>query len=197
MDLDILNIDYKNVLKESVANSTGIKTYYYLVQNATEIDVSNDVEYQKTFSKFYGINGARRGNEWKKIYYDYFQSVKGKGKDLTFSDIVTYLYKKTQRVEISFSSKMLATINMDKPIYDKYISKVFKLDKEKRDTVEEAIQLYKKLEEIYSKILQDEKYKDFIAEFDLLFPDYKCKISEIKKLDFIFWTYGKQQNSKK
>lgn len=54
-----------------------------------------------------GFYIVRRNESWRKSYYEYFESVKN-GKQ-TFENIITYLYESTGNIELSFSSKMLAT----------------------------------------------------------------------------------------
>lgn len=52
-------------------------------------------------------------------YYSLF--VSAKKNDVTFEYIIRELYRLTGNVEASFSSKMLATIDASKPVWDKYV----------------------------------------------------------------------------
>jgi hypothetical protein len=41
-----------------------------------------------------------------------------KNTPIIFKDALTYFYEKTRRIEASFSSKLLATINPNMPVWD-------------------------------------------------------------------------------
>ena len=56
----------------------------------------------------------------EKIFYTYFDSQKN-NKMIKYDEIIDYFYSKTNRVEASFSSKMLATINPEMPILDSQV----------------------------------------------------------------------------
>lgn len=64
-------------------------------------------------------NLIRRNEKWRQHYYDLF--AKAKTERFSFEQIITELYRLTGNVEASFSSKMLATIDASKPIWDQYV----------------------------------------------------------------------------
>ena len=89
---------------------------------------------------------------------------------------------------------MLATIFPDKPIWDSKVveildeildMKLYGTTKEKK--LENAINLYAKLENWYAGFLPTDKAKEWIEAFDRAMPDYKLNISPTKKIDFILW----------
>ena len=82
----------------------------------------------------------RRNEAWRNIYYEYFERVKSEIP--TFSNIITYLYETTGNIEPSFSSKMLASIFPEKPIWDRYVVQNLNLKLEgatKQEKLENAI----------------------------------------------------------
>ena len=90
---------------------------------------------------------------------------------------------------------MLATINPNKPIWDKYVLKHLKIrvkEKDKDKKIEEAINIYKKIEEKYKEYLEDNNIKETINRIKKILNDER--ISDIKILDFIIFITEKEEN---
>lgn len=180
-----MNFDVGKVFQKRLASSLGLDKYLYIMEQVNNINVAKDTDFQRTFNGFYIV---RRNKTWRKIYYEYFESVK-RGTP-TFESIITYLHKRTGNIEPSFSSKMLATIIPEKPIWDSYVVQNLNIQL-KGNTNEEklknAIILYADMEKWYADFLESEKGKECIKEFDRVLPDYKG-ILNIKKIDSILWS---------
>jgi hypothetical protein len=175
----------KDVISNRIKKSFGIDMYTFIVKELSKRDISKDLNYQRVFNAFYVV---RRNSKWRKIYYDYFESQKN-NKDLTFEMVLCYLYKKTGRVEASFSSKLLSTVNPIKPIWDVYVLKNLgiKMNVGKpQDRIEQAIKRYQDIHETYVRLVKSEWGKSAIAKFNELLPDARW-ISDIKKVDFFIW----------
>ena len=180
-----MNFDVNKVFQERLAASLGLDKYQFIMEQAKRTDVSVDADFQRTFNGFYLV---RRNEAWRKIYYTHFESAKGGTP--TFASILTHLYKHTGNIEPSFSSKMLATIFSDKPIWDRYIVQNLGIElvgATKEERLENAITLYAGMEKWYADFLQTDKAKECIEVFDCTMPDYK-DISSIKKIDTILWS---------
>ena len=107
-----MNFDVNKIFQNRLASSMGLDKYQYIMKKVREINVSSDAEFQKTFNGFYIV---RRNETWRKIYYGFFEQVKTETP--TFAEIITYMYETTRNIEPSFSSKMLATLCPEKPIW--------------------------------------------------------------------------------
>ena len=180
-----MHINVKEILENRLAGSLGLDKYKFIMDHVMVTDVSKDADFQRTFNGFYIV---RRNEEWRRIYYDYFQSIKRSSP--TFEQILNYLYEKTGNIEPSFSSKMLATIIPQKPIWDRYVVQNLniKLDGEtKEERIKNAITLYEEMETWYADFLDSEDGKECIKGFEEFLPDYKW-ISDIKKEDAILWS---------
>ncbi len=184
MDMN-LDFDVKKVFQERLASSMGLDKYMYIIDQVHKINVSKDEDFQRIFNGFYIV---RRNEEWRKIYYDYFEVVKNDNP--SFESILRYLYEKTGNVETSFSSKMLASISYEKPIWDRYVVQNLGVNltgDTKEEKLNNAISLYESVEKWYETFMNTDKGKECIAEFDRVLPDYK-DISDIKKIDSILWS---------
>ncbi len=181
----MIYIDAKKVIETRIAESMGFDKYKQIMESVWKTDVSTDPEFQRAFNGFYRV---RRNAEWRKAYYDLFESVKDS--EPTFEFIIRAMYEKTGNIEASFSSKMLATINADMPIWDRYVVQNLCLcvkGKTKEDQLKCAVDLYNEMITWYSDFLQTENGRDCLAEFDKTLPGYVW-MSAVKKIDFYLWS---------
>lgn len=180
-----MNFDVSKVFQDRLASSMGLDRYKYIMEQVHKTNIATDEEFQRTFNGFYIV---RRNGAWRKNYYKYFEEIKN-GKP-SFGSIITYLFESNGTVEPSFSSKMLASISSEKPIWDRYVVQNLGI-KLTGDTKEEklhnAISLYDDIEKWYKDFMRTDKGKECISEFDRVLPDYK-DISNIKKIDSILWS---------
>ena len=105
-------INATEILQACMAHGLGLDRYADIMQNA---DPSSD-DFQKLFNGYYRV---RRNDEWRKSYYTLF--CKAWKLCYSFDQIVGELYESTGNVEPSFSSKMLATIDSQCPIWDSHV----------------------------------------------------------------------------
>lgn len=179
------DFDVEKALKTRIYSLMGLDNYSWIMNTAFNANVSDNEEFQRVYNHYYRI---RRNDTWQKVYYDYFEL--NKNNKPSFEDIITYLYERTGNVEASFASKMLATIDSTKPIWDQYVLKNLNLElkgKTQKEKLENAIRLYTEIEKWYKEFLQTQKAVECIKEFDKMFPDY-VGVSDIKKIDTILWS---------
>ena len=163
----------------------GFDKYKKIMEWVRKTDVSSDHDFQRTFNSFYRV---RRNAEWQSVYYDLFEEVKDSRP--TFEYIIRALFKATGNIEASFYSKMLATINTDMPIWDRYVVQNLCLElkgKTKEAQLDCAIELYDRMTDWYRNFLITENGRECIAEFDKTLPGYTW-MSDVKKIDFFLWS---------
>ncbi len=179
-----MNYSFKNFQKNAVIRFLALDKYNYIKENIYKCDISKDGEFQKVFNAFYRI---RRDGKWRKVFYTYFESIKDK-KNITFEEIVSYMYKKTGNIEASFCSKLLSTINPNMPIWDQYVLANLDLNvkgKTKEEKLKDTIAVYNKIIEIENNKLKQKDIQQAIKDFKEYFPEYN--LSDIKILDYILW----------
>lgn len=180
-----MNFDVNKVFQDKLAESMGLDKYQYIMSKVGKTNVSTDADFQRIFNGFYRV---RRNEAWRKVYYDLFEQVKVEPP--TFAGILTHMYECTGNIEPSFSSKMLATIFPEKPIWDHNVVQNLELEligATKQERLENAIALYADIEKWYEDFLQTDKAEECVEVFDQMMPDYK-HISNIKKIDSILWS---------
>ena len=156
-----------------------------MISTVNKTDISKDSGFQKTFNAFYRI---RRNAEWRRNYYRIFESAKRD--NFSFEKVIVELYSATGNVEASFSSKMIATIDQDKPIWDQYVLhnlglKLVGMTSQER--VKNAITIYNQIEDWFNDYLQTDEACENITAFDHWFPSYTW-ISDVKKIDYLLWS---------
>ena len=170
-----------------------IKKYAEIIELLhTDTDISKDKKFQQLFNGFYKINQLNK--QWYTNFYNYFESVKNS--EPSFEQAVRDLYNlnNQSRVDASFCSKLIATINPDKPIIDQYIMWQMGYNTKFADGLkgEEKIcyyiNAYAEIENQYMAHIHDKAVIVAITDFDSKYPDYQW-LSVIKKLDFILWSY--------
>ena len=179
-----MNYSFKNFQKNAIIRFLALDKYNYIKENLYKCDVSKDTEFQTRFNAFYRV---RRDGKWRKVFYTYFETIKNK-KDITFEEIVNYMYKKTGNIEASFSSKLLSTINPDMPIWDQFVLSNLDLKVKgttKKEKLKDTLDVYNKIIEIENQKLKENDIKQSIKEFKEYFPEYH--LSDIKILDYILW----------
>ena len=186
-------INRNNLTEKFIAKALKIDDYMSIIMDVQSVNVAIDKYYMTCFDRFYVV---RRGLDWRTCYFEYFNSNKTRD-DITFKEIITHMYKLTGNIEASFSSKMLATINPNMPIWDQYVLNKLKLKlvgKTKEEKLTNAIVLYDKIILWYKNFKNTEEYNECIEWFNTNLPSYS-KINDVKKIDFILWGVG-EWNSK-
>jgi hypothetical protein len=181
----MIYIDAKKIIETRIAKSMDFDKYKQIMEMVRKTDVSSDRDFQKAFNGFYRV---RRNAEWQKSFYDLFEKAKDNGP--SFESIIRTMYEATGNIEASFSSKMLATINADLPIWDRYVVQNLCLNmkgRTKEDQLKCAVDLYEQMISWYDGFLQTENGRDCIVEFDRTFPGY-IWMSDVKKIDFYLWS---------
>jgi hypothetical protein len=105
------------ILKRLEANLPDLRTYAFLQDALHQTNVASDKEYQRRFRGFYVV---RRGSEWSEIFFGALERQK-RSDEVTFPDVLRALFALISRVEGSFASKLVATINPKAPVLDSYV----------------------------------------------------------------------------
>jgi hypothetical protein len=164
----------------------GIQKYLRIMDMFPRVDVSSDEDFQRLYNGFYRMK--QRTTVFYKEYFSFLESCKNK--PVTFENALKHLYERVNRVEPSFSSKLVHTINPDMPIWDQHVLKHFSLKapyymKDRSEQIGRGIIVYKELASRYQLLLQSPEGPKMVGIFDELYP--KSPITKIKKIDFVLW----------
>jgi len=178
--LNVIN-DNSDKIKRGVQKYLGIMNAFRLC------DVSSDYSFQRKFKGFYRV---RRNDEFCNIFFKYMESQKD-NRVLKFTDVISYIYSETRRIEPSFSSKMLATINANAPVWDSHVLSQLSIKPptySHANRLQSTIDTYSLLEKWYNDYLQTQNAGDIISCFDTLI---QCNnLTNVKKIDLVLWCMG-------
>jgi hypothetical protein len=163
----------------------GITQYAELMDLFGRVDVSVNIDFQRKYNAFYRVQ--RRKESWYKDYYALMQRLKETKP--AFPDVLDAIHAASGRYEPSFSSKLVATIDPSKPVWDVHVlgntnhSAPSYANKAKMSLAKAA---YASMEDWYATFLQSPEGKLCVSEFDRLVPNHQG-FTSLKKVDFILW----------
>ena len=163
----------------------GIQKYLALMDQVEKVNVSTDAVFQRAYNGFYRVQ--RRQASWYSTYYNIMEQLKGSKP--TFGDILDRVYEVTGRYEPSFSSKLVATLCPDKPVWDKHVLSNIKQKApaySSRTKIHDAKLRYADIENWYQTFLPSDDGVNWIKQFNELIPEHN-KLTDLKKVDLILW----------
>ena len=195
----IKEIDEKQdgILSELTFES--IAVYSFLKNEYAKENIRNNLVFHFVFRSYYGLDNAGLSDGIKSHFFELLAE-----KQTNLGLILSKLYEiprlqDDNSIQFSFATKLLHTIDNDKPIFDSNVEKStnIKLRGSDRDTkIRSRIEAYDSLEKLYAKLKEDDKTKKLISKFRLKFKVDEEKISDTKVLDFIMWSLGKLKKEK-
>lgn len=172
------NIDWERI-------KIGVEKYQDIMKmfNDPKVDVSKDRDFQKKFVSFYRVRRSRE--KFLNKYFELMQELRYKN-DISFRDVLTRIELINGKMEVSFSSKLLATIDISKPIWDANVLKsMLNISKYEKLDIDKACERYAKIEQYYDELFESKEALYLIELFNKHFPNNN--ISDVKKIDFIYW----------
>ncbi len=150
--------------------------------------------FQFVFRSYYRLDNAGLGDLLKKHYFKLLAD-----KQTNLEKILVELYKipslkNINTIQFSFATKLLHTIDENKPIFDSEVSDVIHrkvTGKTKDEKIKSCIKIYQEIENLYKELLLDERIKKIISKIRLMFSVKENDILDTKILDFIIWSLGK------
>lgn len=163
----------------------------------TDGHVASDKEkFQKKYKYLYGMNLSHLSDDFYKIYFKFLED-NYNNKSITFDKIIKTMSKASGRIEVSFSSKLLATINPNRAVWDRNVRDHLGISDVK--SIDEAIESYADLE---TRLTEDylclaDEYRH-IVEKTFITEDWYglIDITDIKIIDLILWSLGKKSQNK-
>lgn len=187
----------------------GVNNYLTIGEHFLKGNVSKNKEFQDVFKSFYGLNIAHLTKQFNDNYFTKFD--KYRGEIITEETINLFLEEwynipnssERNTVQFSFLSKLLHTIDNDKIVYDKWVRILFELkdvSSIKGLSFQEKVGIYygqyQQLQNAYKVLIDSRDLNSIVVKFEKYFPQ-AIGISNVKKLDFIFWRAGKLWNTSK
>lgn len=186
-------ITFESFRVESLMEYSGLSDYVGLLEGIGEETLTE--QFKRHFTFFYRV---RRPEAWLSRYYDLLEEVRREDNP-TFGSVLRRVDSFSDgRVEMSFSSKLLAIVRPELPIWDSQVRKTLGLrelsssqsaDLSTRER--EAEDRYSELCGICDGLLRNPMVKREIEKFRSALPERARKVSDMKLLDCFTWKAGK------
>lgn len=157
------------------------------------------------FAAFYGLRRSKKsesGQSWQAVYFEYLKSLRDQKARPSFAEALAWLSDRlpplkkggARPIEASFTSKMLATLDPDRPVLDSEILAHLKLqlpayhhDRERR--LADTIRVFSDMEGRLKAVVRSVEWKAAREEFDAAFPgrNTRARVTDMKALDLIVW----------
>lgn len=162
----------------------GIERYRYIMEKVQRVDVFSDEGFQKIYENFYRL--GRYPKEFRRDYFAYME--RGKGAKPSFEEALTY-FLKYGSLEVSFSSKLIHTLDPEQPIWDKNVADKhfgYKIPANRtKDREKKMLDRFGQYKRDFLKYMASDDGKAVIRAFDQAFP--KTGFTDSKKVDFVLW----------
>lgn len=180
------------VIAECLETSFSLKTYVEIMDEVRWENFSATSDFRKKFNGFYRVRQKKA--EWYARYYQLMEEQKSAHR--SFKELLEEMYTVNNTIEVSFVSKMMATVDEDIPIWDQYVIQNlgFKKEWDKASAkkpevrIDLASDMHRRISERYEEFLKTADGAGCIEAFDLALPDYKEKLSSTKKIDYMLWS---------
>ena len=186
------DVDLKSAVEVLKRRERDVERYAYIMEQVWKVDVSQDEDFQRVFNAFYRV---RRDEEWRKIYFEMFEKVK-QNPQSRFDRTLEELSVRVGTLEPSFVSKMLATVDINEPIWDANVLAMLGLKPCKKSgkyRPDDIYDCYNTINHWYYEFKKLSVAKKWIKAFDRALPEHQ-DISATKKIDFILWAGGMNYN---
>lgn len=168
--------------------------YQYTQDMLTGCDVSLNEAYQRKYKGFYKLRLPR--TDCYSHYFTLLELLKGDS-DISYEHVLLQLQNNTGRIEASFASKLVATVNPKLPVIDSIVLECLSYKKPsstQADQFQKTISLYQLMIIRFREMEQDKRFETLKSRFENAFPDYS--FTDIKILDLLIWEYGKSRDRK-
>jgi hypothetical protein len=170
-----------------------IRGYLELMGNVRSADLRSPeaAHFRRKFNGYYGV---RRGTLWRDAFYEMFEQAKisSAAAPALFADLVDRMADTTGRIEASFCSKLVATLDPSAPVLDSIVSAFlgrFGMPTRGPD-VPGAVAYYEQLCVVLGELSHGRVSRKWTTTFDTMFGQLPgaTEIHSMKKLDFLIWS---------
>jgi hypothetical protein len=170
-----------------------ITRYLRIAEEALRLDVTapEATAFRRLFNGYYGV---RRAEVWRIEFYSVFENLKSHQgiPDERFALAINQLQERTGRIEASFASKIVATLDPSAPVIDSIVSGFLaRYGLQARSAgLAAAIGYYGEMRQVLEELTKCSFITIWANQFDASFAQLEgaVGISPMKKLDFLIWS---------
>ncbi len=168
-------------------NRRGLERYNYLQRTLLKDGGALNPDFQRAFKSFYRV---RRSDGWCEMFFTILDREKH-NLAVSFRDVLAEIHCGTKRVEASFASKLVATINANRPVWDRHVLDNMGLkpphwSRNPSRRLRRCEKLYEGIRTSTSRTIRKSEFEEWRSQFDDEFPQFS-HFTDIKKLDLLLW----------
>jgi len=158
--------------------------YDLLQRRLRATNVANDGDYQRAYKAFYVV---RKPQAFTDVYFSILEREKNNSA-VSFETLLFELHHRFGKVESSFTSKLVASIDPNKPVDDSNVRESLGLSAPTGNLLQ-AICNYRCITQAATALTRYDGIAMLRESFDEAFPDYR-HFTDTKKLDLFLWQCG-------
>lgn len=174
-----------------------IELYSIIKKEYENSDVSVNDKFQRAYRKFHGMDHVGFNEDFINKYFKLIEKYRNQtvlDSEKVFIDLDRIKnFEDNDALLFSFATKLMCTIDDSIPIYDKEVCDIFSFTEPMDVDFAMVIDILMDQQEIlqahFNEIIESNLLPVTIRMFDEKFSD--TNFSMVKKLDFIFWSFGK------
>ena len=162
-----------------------LERYARTIGDLYATNVAQDEAYQRRFNALYGV---RRNAQWRCIFYDILERKKH-DKAVEFGAVLAAILAGTGRAEASFASKLVATIDPNRAIYDSIVRKNLGIPNRLAGSRDQIARLefdYAEIQRYLDELIRRPQFQELRERFDITFTEFR-HFTDIKVLDLMIW----------
>lgn len=168
-----------------------VSKYDWLQRNLHARNVAEDLLYRTRFRDFY-FRGVGTGDRFKDVFFGILQREKD-NPSVSFEETLAELPDlATGKRPPSFTSKLIATINPDKPVWDNNVWKCLSAYRLGKRVNSSNVENYRRLVETTIALVENPAFATLRDSFDHRFRHF-AHFTDMKKLDLYLWECGRQR----
>jgi hypothetical protein len=152
--------------------------------------------YQRLFKGYYRM--GKRDSAFYQHYFALLEEAASQKSLPSLEDLLSGLYRATGQRHLSFSSKLLATVDDSAVIYDRNVASLLKVPSTQlphRNWLAEAKNRYAAVERGITAFTRRTEWPEIEAIFDTSFPD-ATDLPILRKADLLLWVSYEQLHAK-
>ena len=173
----------KQIIRQK-ETADALRDYQYIMNAFRSMDISRNSYFREVFCRHYEMKKLY-SEDFRDHYFEIMEQMKEKRK-VSFKDCFERVMGIGNRRELSFSSRILHTLDPQYPIWDRVIVEGhFQMKKPMggKDPVGNYSRRYGEYTDLFNKYMKSEEGSILIRLFDEQFPG--SKISDVRKLELI------------
>ena len=182
----------QNVVAECLETAFGLKAYTGIINEVAKTGFKATPEFRKVYNAYFRVR--QRALEWYDEFYAQMEAQKITRR--SFGELLRIMQPVNGKLEVSFISKLIATIDPEQPIWDQYVIKNLgfyrQWENARTKPVEYRLNLandiYDAICSWYDEFIDSKEGRECIHEFDVALPDYQSRLTAAKKVDYLLWS---------